>query len=168
MTILALHSWGVTLFLIYFMFFPQTAQARITPEDIVQTKRETYEKKVVTYSLDSQQKLTKLAEKIAFYNHQRTGEMDKVMETQAAILDEYERRNPAKNKAGIKKARYWITYAHEAVAYQAAKIYILDLSSEVNIKNDALSLINLFSSELKSTRLKVLNSKKTLEEVIDK
>lgn len=144
------------------IIFPGGVWARITPEDIVNSKREAYDKTVVNYSEDSKQKLKYFAEKIAQINKSRTDELDRIMITQAAILDEYENRSEGKNKEAIEKARYWITYAHEAVAYQAAKIYIFDLSSEQNKKRDVLSTISLFQSELNSTRSKVINSQKTL------
>ncbi len=56
------------------------------------------------------------------------------MLTQGGILDEFIRRKG--EGAGTDKTRYWITYAHEAVAYQAAKVYIYNLTSEGNLKGE--------------------------------
>lgn len=139
--------------------------ARVTPEDIVNSKKESYQSKVHNYSLENQTKLDELAKKIDQVNKKRTDYLAEIMAIQAAILDEYEKRQE-QDKEGIKKARYWVTYAHEAVAYQAAKIYIFNLSSEVNIKKDALAAINLFQGELNSTRSKVIYSQKVLQEVV--
>lgn len=143
-----------------------TVFARVTPEDIVNSQKEAYEGRIVNYSAAHRQNLDGLAKNIARVNQNRTAELERNMETQAAILDEYERRQDGKHAEGIKNARYWITYAHEAVAYQAAKIYIFDLSSENNISRDALNTISLFQSELNSTRSKVINSQKILLETI--
>lgn len=165
---LAFHPWGgiVILALLCFTLFPVLVFARVTPEDILNTKKETYEKKVVNYSANHKQNLENLSKEIVRVNKNRTDELERNMETQAAILDEYEARANGKNKEGVKNARYWITYAHEAVAYQAAKIYVFDLSSEGNIKSDAQGTINIFQSELNSARSKVINSQKILLETV--
>lgn len=145
--------------------------ARITPEDILNSKKEAYEAKIQNYSPENKKKLENLAKEIAEINKNRTGELERIMKVQAAVLDEYEARSEKKgeqekNKANIEKARYWITYAHEAVAYQAAKIYVFNLTSETNIKSDAFPLVNLFYSELNSTRSKVITSQKTLQSIV--
>lgn len=154
------------LYIIAFLLISPEAEARVTPEDIVNYKREAYEEKVGSYSSSNKQKLESLAGQIAAVNKIKTEDLDRIMVTQAVILDEYQNRMGNKNKTQIEKARYWITYAHEAVAYQAAKIYIYNLSSEGNIKNDALNLISLMQGELNSARSKVINSQKILLETI--
>ena len=150
---------------LWFVVIP--AQARVTPEDIVQEKRVVYEQKVKNYSPQNKQKLEKLANDIALVNKKRTSELENIMVAQGTILDEYESRQKGKNSEAIKNARYWITFAHEAVAYQAAKIYIYNLSSEQNIKNDALSLISQMTGELNYSRKTVLNSQTTLEKTVN-
>lgn len=156
------------LFIIYSLWFVVIpVQARVTPEDIVQEKKVAYEQKVKNYSAANKQKLEKLAQDIALVNKKRTDELENIMIAQGTILDEYESRQKGKNSEAIKNARYWITYAHEAVAYQAAKIYIYNLTSEGNMRNDAVSLINQMAGELNSSRTKVINSQKTLEKIIN-
>lgn len=159
---------GVTIILILLgmIFLPGATFARVTPEDIIKAQRQAYDAKIKNYSLDHRQKLEKLQGRIALLNKVKTDQLSRAMEVQALILDEYERRVDGKDTEDIKRARYWVTFAHEAVAYQAAKIYIFGLSNENNIKNDAISTINLFQSDLNSTRLKVINSKKILQGVI--
>ena len=161
--LLFLAAW-----IVGFTIFPTISLARVTPEDIINSKKEAYDKVAAKYSLLSKQKLEGLSKEIVQINKQRTDELDQIMVVQAAILDEYERRTNGKDIEGIKKARYWITYAHEAVAYQAAKIYVFELNGEGRIKSDATSTVNLFQLELSSTRLKVINSQKILEEVVSK
>lgn len=171
---IAFHLRGVIIMSVVLwvvLLFPTLIYARVTPEDIVNSKKETYEKTVQNYSSLHKQKLTDLAGKITAINKKRTDELDWIMINQALILDEYETRlrqdsgGQGQNEQ-IKKARYQITYAHEAVAYQAAKIYIFNLTREANIKNDALNLISLFQSDLNSTRSKVIYSQNILEETI--
>ncbi len=157
------------LFIVYGLWLiinPVIAFARVTPEDIVNSKKEAYQKTVQSYSPLHKQQLTDLAGKITQVNKKRTDELDWIMINQALILDEYERRSNGKNVEQIKKARYWVTNAHEAVAYQAAKIYIFDLTRETNVKNDALNLISLVQSDLNSARSKVIYSQQILEETI--
>ena len=154
------------LLILLAMIWPGQVFARVTPEDIVNSKREAYEKTVKNYSFDHKQKLKILSEKIAEINKRRADELDQIMINQARILDEYELRSNGNNKVGIEKARYQITYAHEAIAYQAAKIYIFILNGEGNIKNDALNLISLFEGELLSARSKVIYSGQILKGVI--
>lgn len=166
---IAFHLRGVIIMSVVLwvvLLFPTLIYARVTPEDIVNSKKETYEKTVQNYSSLHKQKLTDLAGKITAINKKRTDELDWIMINQALILDEYEKRSNGKYLEQIKKARYQITYAHEAVAYQAAKIYIFNLTREANIKNDALNLISLFQSDLNSTRSKVIYSQNILEETI--
>jgi len=140
--------------------------ARVTPEDIVNLQKQAYQVKVKNYSSSHQQKLDNLVGKIALVNKTRTDELNQIMKIQAAILDECQQRSTEKNQEEVEKARYWITFAHEAVAYQQAKIYIFGLSSEANIKNDVLEAVNLFWGELNSTRGKVIYSQNILEELV--
>ncbi|MFH0937110.1 MAG: hypothetical protein V1808_02370 [Candidatus Daviesbacteria bacterium] len=165
---LACHLEGgqLVLIILCLLIFPQTVFARVTPEDIVNSQRKNYQTKVQNCSPVNKQKLESLAKQIAEINKFRTDQLERIMEGQAAILDEYQRRSGGTNTEAIEKARYWITYAHEAVAYQAAKIYIFDLSSEGNLKNDVNSTINLVKGELFSARSKVINSGQTLKGVI--
>lgn len=156
------------------MFFSHSAFARVTPEDIINAKQASYDQKIVNYSPSNQQKLKSLGDLIVQINKTRSDQLDKIMITQANILDEYETRlrqgygGQGQNSDGIKKARYWVTFAHEAVAYQAAKIYIFELSNEKNIRNDALSTISLFQADLNSTRSKVIYSQKILLDLLKK
>lgn len=159
---------ALILIILWLALSPVLVVARITPEDIVNSKKEAYESRVINYSTTHKQNLESLSKNIAQVNKKRTNELDRIMVTQASILDEYERRQNGKDTEAIKKARYWITYAHEAVAYQVAKIYIYDLSGESNIRRDALNTISFFQSELNSTRSKVINSQKILEGTVGK
>ncbi len=156
--------------------------ARTTPEDTLNASRQAYEARVAKYSPTHQQQLKELSAKIAAVNKEETDKLVQIAITQGLILDEYQRRNltperietqtkyhtpnDALTKDGIEKARYWITFAHEAVAYQAAQVYIINLTSEANIKADAKATVNEMKAELASARQKVLNSQKTLEAVI--
>lgn len=166
----------VTFLFLLFLITPQIVFARITPDDILRDKKEAYQKVFVNYSKPSQDKLTSLSDQIAKINKKRTDELSQLMFTQGEILDEYQKRKEITLKSTdgitrdlqdpVENARYWITYAHEAIAYQAAKIYVIDLSTEANLKSDAQSTINLFKSELESTRNKVIKSQKILLETL--
>lgn len=154
------------LLFILFLIPTQDVYARITPDDIVKANKEVYEKKLKFYSVSNKQKLTKMEGLIAQVNKIRTDQLAQIMQKQAAILDEYQKRVGDKNAKDIDNTRYWITFAHEAVAFQAAKIYIFDLTSEKNLIQDVDSTINLLQSDLNLTRLKVINSQKTLKKSV--
>lgn len=156
------------LIFILFLIPTQDVYARITPHDIVKASKGVYEKKLKFYAVSNKQKLDKMEGLIAQVNKTRTDQLAQIIQKQAAILDEYQKRVGDKNAKGIDNARYWITFAHEAVAFQAAKIYIFDLTSEKNLIQDVDSTINLLQSDLNLTRLKVINSQKTLKKSVKK
>jgi hypothetical protein len=146
------------------LILPQLTQARTTPEDIVNEKRATFNLSVKNYSPQSKEKLESWEKKVAEANKEKTDILDENMIRQALILEEYARRNPNKN---IENARYWLTYAHEAVAFQAAKIYIFNLSTEKNINSDIISTISILQSELNTLRGKVIKSQKIISELVN-
>lgn len=151
---------------LYSLFLnPAIVSARITPEDIVNSRLEAFNSQAGAYSEAHRQRLTKISGRIAEINQRRTDQLSWIMESQARILDEYLRRQGVEDE-DIKKSRYWITYAHEAVAYQRAKIYIFDLNGEGNIDRDTNNLVGLFRSDLNSTRDKVINSQGILKTVV--
>lgn len=96
---------------------------------------------------------------------------------QGQILDEYMSRNDMQEGSEtdgihrnlskpVENARYWLTYAHEAVAYQAAKVYIFNITSEGNIKSDLNREVDELSSDLNILRNKVLKSQKLIESLV--
>ncbi len=152
------------LFVILISLFIAVPQvfARTTPADIFNSEQQAYQQTVSHYSTAHQQALKNLSDQIAMVNKSRTDQLNQIVETQAAILDEYNRRHPGQNATTSttdhESPLYWLTYAHEAVAYQAGKIYIFDLTSESNIERDATSTVNIFQSDLESVRAKVVKS----------
>ncbi|OGE25930.1 hypothetical protein A3H85_02815 [Candidatus Daviesbacteria bacterium RIFCSPLOWO2_02_FULL_40_8] len=156
------------LFIIFVAYFinPLPVSARVTPEDIINERSEVYNQKIDNYSQSSQDRLKIVSERITRMNQAKTDELSWIMETQGRILDEYETRFPRKNTKQVEEARYWITYTHEAVAYQAAKIYIFDISGESNLESDLKRTIGFFRSELDSARSKVIKSQQILTKVL--
>lgn len=158
----------VAVFLLsVFLSLPnQVIARRVAPQNILDIKKDIYNQKVQNYSLEHKNELEKITFRIMKINKLRTDQLSQIIQTQANILDEYQNRNEGKNIEAIEKARYWITFAHEAVAYQAAKIYVFELSSEPAIKGDANNLVSLFQSDLSSTRNKVIYSQKILKSTL--
>lgn len=153
-------------FLIGSSFLVSQIQARVTPADLVNSQQASFTQMVQNYSQNDQRKLQALTAQIAQINKQRTDQLAAIMLEQGLILDEYQKRHNYRSTPQIDTARYWITYAHEAVAYQAAKIYIFNLTGEANLKLDASFLINLFQSDLGATRNKVIHSQQVLESIL--
>ena len=153
--------------------------ARTTPEDIVNAQKESYEQSIKNYSPTNKQKLETWDKKIEVFNDKKCAELEHIMETQGAILDEFIRRNEIAEKVKtdgktrnlsdpIENARYWLTYAHEAVAYQAAKVYVFNATGENAINQNILSTINIMQSDLNVLKGKVQKSQTIMEELINK
>lgn len=145
------------------LLFPNLIFARTTPEDIVNAKRGEYQKIVVKYSKDHQQKLAILSNNIASVNKKITDDLSTNMERQGQILDQYVSRHP---NADVTNARYWLTFAHEAVAYQAAHIYSFNLRGESAIKSNALSLISNLQFDINILAGKVEKSRKIIAALV--
>lgn len=172
------------LFSLFFLFHTSSftlhnSLARTTPEDIVNAKREIYQKMIQNYSEKHQGQLEDLYQKIAGVNKNVTDELSQIMERQGQILEEYIKRSgtdPRYQTDGIHRnlddkvenARYYLTFAHEAVAFQAAKIYIFELTSEANIKKDALSTISQLQSDLNTLKGKVTKSQNTIKVLVER
>lgn len=165
------------LVLLIILITPPAAFARVTPASIYQDRLEVYEKKLANYSPENKQKLEELRKRIEELNYKRTTELKLIALRQGEILDEHIARNKIEERIltdginrnlsdPVENARYWITYGHEAVAFQETKYYIPVLTSEKNIKQDALNMISLYQSELNSSRTKVLNSQKLLDKLL--
>lgn len=170
------------IFLVFFLVFvplitrnsqPITIYARVSQEDIVNSQKQGYSQKIAGYSPENKLKLESLSQKIAEVNKRRTDELEQLTLTMAEILDEYQARMGEENRPAYEReqdaignARYWITFAHEAIAYQAGKIYIFNLTSEDSLKSDALSTINLFQSNLEYARVKTIYALNLLKGVV--
>jgi hypothetical protein len=146
------------LFLLIFLASQKNTFALYKPYLKIEADRAAYQTKVAKYSPENQKKLTDLSNQIVEINNKDVALLNQQIDAQAALLDEFQRRNNFQTTPQIDKARYWLTYAHEAVAFQLIQVYIFNLTSEKTIKNDATSTVNKFESDLNSTRGKVINS----------
>ncbi len=172
------------LFFSLFLSFFSPVLARVTAADQLNAQQQAYDQTVSHYSASHQQQLQQLTTDIAGLNKKYTDQLDQLAQTQGEILDEYQARHPSEKRtqnqltyhtprdelAGNdrgEQVRYWITYAHEAVAFQAAKKYIINLHGEGSIKSDAKSTVSILRSDLASARQKVVNSQKMLEQLVN-
>ncbi len=153
--------------------------ARTTPEDIYNANRQTYENKRQTFSLENQKKLDQYEQEIKLLNAFITKELENNTLIQGEILNEYIIRNDiptVPETDGIQRnlsdpvenARYWITYAHEAIAFQAAKNYLFSLSSEASIDRDITLQINALQGDIGVLKGKVDKSKQALIKMLEK
>ena len=156
-----------------------TIFARTTPEDIYNEKLAAYETKRQTFSLENQKKLDQYQDEIKNFNAFISHELELNTLRQGEVLDEYIRRNDiptVPETDGIQRnlsdpvenARYWITYAHEAIAFQAAKNYLFSLSSEANIDRDIIVQINAMQNDIGILKGKVDKSKQALIKLLEK
>ena len=154
------------VFVVFFFGVQKNTLALYKPYLKVEADQATYSQKVATYSPTDQQKLTDLSNQIIQINKDDVEQLSLQIDAQAAILDEYQRRNHNQTNPQIDKARYWLTYAHEAVAFQLVQAYIFNLTSEKNIKSDATQTVNKFEGDLSSTRTKVINSLNIIKDLV--
>jgi hypothetical protein len=160
------------------LLLPSLTQARTTPQDIINSQKEVYNQKLNSYSPEGKNKVSEFDKKIAALNQKQTTELEALMVYQGEILDEYMRRHNLLDRQSdgisrnlqdpVENARYWLTFAHEAVAYQAAKIYILNLSGETNIKRDVQNTANTLQNDISILKNKVLKSQGILETLVAK
>lgn len=167
------------IFLISFFLLPITIFARTTPEDIYNEKRQAYETRRQTYSLENQKKLDQYEQEIKALNAFITQELENNTLRQGEILNEYILRNnipTVPETDGIRRnlsnpvenARYWITYAHEAIAFQAAKNYMFGLTGEANINRDIVLQIQALQGDTGVLKGKVEKSKQALIKLLEK
>jgi hypothetical protein len=155
-----------------------TIHARTTPDDILREQREVYNTRVKNYSAENQKKLAEFEQKVAAMNKYQTDVLESKMRRQGEILNEYVFREGIEERQAdgitrdlsdpVENARYWITYAHEAVAFQAAKHYIFDLSGEANMKANVTSKINQLANDIDVLAGKVDKSQKLVEALVSK
>jgi hypothetical protein len=122
--------------------------------------------------------LAEFEQKVAAMNKNQTDILEAKMVRQGEILNEYVFRQGIEERQAdgisrnlsdpVENARYWVTYAHEAVAYQAAKHYIFDLTGENNIKANINSKINQLANDVDILAGKVDKSQKIIEALINK
>ena len=159
--------------------FVSTTFARTTPEDIYNEKLQGYESKRQTFSLENQKKLDLYQDEIKKLNAFITQELENNTLRQGEILNEYIIKNDiptVPETDGIKRnltdpvenARYWITYAHEAIAFQAAKNYLFSLSSEANVDRDITIQIQALQGDIGVLKGKVDKSKQALIQMLNK
>lgn len=170
----------LSLLLVLVLLIPvSTTSARTTPEDIYNEKLQAYESKRQTFSLENQKKLDLYQEEIKNLNVFITQELENNTLRQGEILNEYILRNDiptVPETDGIQRnlsdpvenARYWITYAHEAIAFQAAKNYLFSLSSEANVDRDITIQIQALQGDIGVLKGKVDKSKQALIKLLSK
>lgn len=155
-----------------------TVFARTTPEDIYNEKLAAYEIKRQTYSLENQKKLDLFQDEIKKLNALISSELENNTLRQGEILNEYILRNDiptVPETDGIQRnlsdpvenARYWITYAHEAIAFQAAKNYLFSLTGEANVNRDIVIQIQALQADSGVLKGKVEKSKQALLKLLD-
>lgn len=153
-------------------------EARVTPDDIYNEAKATHDQRLSTYTPATQQKIKTLEQALADTNKKQTDQLELIMERQGQILDEYMRREGRTYRVAdginrnltdpVENANYWITYAHEAVAYQASQKYMPTLGSEANWKGNMLNEVANLQSDINVLKGKVEKSRQLVEGVVSK
>ncbi len=166
------------LILIIILLIPTYSFARTTPQDQIDQEQQNYNQRIKKYSAIHQQQLNQLSKDITATNKLETNYLEDLVLKQGLILDEYVKRNNInenggedgvhRNQDSVSTTRLAITRVHEAIAYQAAHIYILNLTSESNIKNDSNNLITNLEFDLNKVRQNTIYSQNLIENLVKK
>jgi hypothetical protein len=174
----SLKKFSIILLILIWYIFPKISWARVTPADIINDQKASFQARKNSYSSQNQAKLDFFNQAIADLNTKITSELEQNLIRQGQILDEYVRRTGYQEDGGrdgihrntdkpVENARYWVTYAHEAAAYQAGRVYIINLSSQANINNDIVNSINALQSDISVLKSKVTKSQDLVEGILN-
>lgn len=163
------------ILIILLIVFPVTAFARVTPDDIYQQKRVTFEAQLNKISDPLKKEKVKLADQLLYELNQRVcsrfdGDLNKL----SSILEELKKRNGVtetvvafgQGDTQLDSAAYWLNYAAEAVAYQKIQDYTLALNPS-NPKGSIQISINRLKVDLGVLKNKILRAKSELKGAVD-
>lgn len=157
------------LCLILLLSLVGTVEARVTPDDIYQERRAEFKKgldkinneKVKSDVLEADWTLKEI-------NQNVTGRFDKDMAILAGIVSELEQRVDKQEKENpyLEDALYWVTFAHEAVAYQKIQDYTPNLSGNTPLAAIKLSS-NRLRGDLNTLKGKILKAKTMVKKAVN-
>ena len=164
------------LLILFLLILPGLSLARTTPQDTIDEAQNSYNQRVKSYSVVHQKQLDQFSKDVTALNKQETDYLENIVLKQGEILDEYVKRNNINENGGedgvhrsndpVSTTRIAITRVHEAIAYQAAHAYILNLTSESNIKNAANNAVANLQSDLSRVRESTIYSQSLLQNLV--
>jgi len=126
--------------------------------------REEYKQKLAQIK-DERKKvlLEKFNEQVAELNARRTSEMAKNLEQITTVLNRFLAKGSVSDVGAAKLA---IEEAKQAVSAQAAKVYVISISDESKLREDANKVKSQLQSDLKAVQEKVKAARMAVYEVV--
>ncbi len=163
------------MFIFSFTFRPTYVFARVTPDDLLQEKRATFQANLNKIQ-NSKKRQAVINSDLTLQEINQTvcSRFQKDLDKMAAILDEEKRRQNVtktivaygQGNTPFDSAAYQLNFAAEALAYQKAKDYTPNIGN-----NNLLGAVNTNSSNLKSDlgvlQNKILNAKTAVKKALD-
>lgn len=157
------------LSLILLLSLVGTAEARVTPDDIYQAKRSEFTNNLDKISDNGlKSNILEADWAIKEINQSVTRRYDGDMAILAGIVSELEQRADRQKRENpfLENALYWVTFAHEAVAYQKIQDYTPNLSG-----NSPLAAIksssNRLRGDLNTLKGKILKAKTMVKKAVN-
>lgn len=158
------------------LFLPSTVLARVTPNDIYQERKAKFEDSLNNISDPIKKEKLVQSQKLLNLINQRVG--DRFLEDinkLSAIMEELRTRQGIKETrvaygsvdTAIENADYWVNWAAEAIAYQKAKEYMPEFSSEAAAINSIKTSSTSLKSDLQVLRGKVMKAKGEVKKALN-
>jgi hypothetical protein len=155
------------------MLLVPTVHARVTPNDIYQEKRATFEQNLSKIPTDKKEKIIQTDMLLSQINQEVCLGFDAEIARMSAILDQLkERKNITSTRVAygngstlIENADYYLNYAQEAVAYQKIQDYTPQISG--NLSTGVTSSLNNLTSDLGVLRNKILRAKGEINKALN-
>lgn len=166
----------ISLLTVSILFFinPITVFARVTPEDIYQTKRAEFERSLIKIEDPVQKQLVIEADQLlGEINQIVCDKFDINIARMSAILEEEKSRQNitdtvvayGRGSTRLDSAAYYLNYAAEALAYQRIQDYTPSIGQK-SIKSSVSSSSNKLKSDLKILQGKILRAKTEMKKVV--
>lgn len=165
----------ILAFIFFVILIPNTVFARVTPNDIYQEKRTSFEAQINQIKNPvKKDSILKADQELYDVNLKIANRFEVDAFKLASIMDEYKRRkaiNETRVAYGnvntpVEQADYWVNFAAEAVAYQKIQDYTPYGISETNMSEPINSSISRMKSDFSVLRGKILKAKSQVEGVL--
>ncbi len=153
------------------------SEKRATSDALISSRREEFKKKVKGF-IDEKKKsiVENLDSRINDMNKNRTAHFSEIIEKLTSILDKIEVKAKEMQAKGvdisrlssaISDARSAINEASVAIETQAGKNYVINISTETNVKNDVSTTIQLLKTDMQVVMDAVKKAKDSVKIAVD-
>lgn len=157
--------------------FPAISFARVSVNDIYQSKRQAWEEKVAKLSSVNQERVKKADQVLKDVNLKICSRFDEDIALLTAIDAEIRSRRGmdsvptvvayGSGNTPLENAEYWLNYAQEAVAYQKIADYTTNINGDSSVDSAITSEKNALKSDLGVLKNKILRAKEELRKALN-